>query len=89
MDPEPQMILQSLKQLAQIEPRREAAERALAHARKRIPSPAAEPPSPMLISTPRKSFFRRKNMLPRMAAIILGGAALIAVVVALTSLDGQ
>jgi outer membrane lipoprotein-sorting protein len=80
-------ILRRLNRLSQIEPNDEAARRALANVRERLVGSGAEPARPLL-SKPTRSFLRSRTMYPRVAAVVLACAAIIAILVVLNSSGG-
>jgi outer membrane lipoprotein-sorting protein len=89
MDPNEPFILHKLRQLARLNPRNEAAERALARAKSQLSAIPAEPVKPSSASLRKKPWFRSKPMISRIATLVIGGAAVIAVVLALNIHDGS
>jgi outer membrane lipoprotein-sorting protein len=88
MDPKEQFILRRLRQLARLNPCDEATERALAHARSQLAVVPAEPAKSFSISPGKKPWIRSKHMVYRIATLVLGGAAVIAVVLVLNIHEG-
>jgi outer membrane lipoprotein-sorting protein len=88
MSLKPKTILRQLKQLSQIEPKSEALERALANARAQLAGLAAEP-ARTLPSNRKGSSFRSKHMFPRIAALVLASAVLVALLVVFILPSGQ
>jgi hypothetical protein len=89
MDPKQQIILWRLQQIARINPRGEATDRALAHAREKLSELVVEPAKPWRTSTQQKPFFWSKLMIPRIAGLVLGGFAVIGVILLLMLPIGQ
>jgi outer membrane lipoprotein-sorting protein len=81
-------ILRQLKQLSQIEPSDEAAERALAHARAKLASSVAEP-ARSLPSKRKNSFPRSRIMYSRIVALVLACAAFFALIVVFSASGGH
>ncbi|MBN2578000.1 MAG: hypothetical protein JXB10_03335 [Pirellulales bacterium] len=84
MAPERRMIFQRLRQMARIEPSREATDRAVAHARARLIGLADEPAQRSSYSVTQTAWNRRKRMFSRFTAIVAGSAALVALIIVLS-----
>ena len=88
MNLKPKTILRQLNRLSQIEPKNEAAQRALANARATLAGLAAEPARP-LPSDRTLSFLRSRQMFTRVAAVVLACAAIVAIMVVFSSPGGH
>jgi outer membrane lipoprotein-sorting protein/protocatechuate 3,4-dioxygenase beta subunit len=88
MDPKPKTILRQLKQLSQIAPTNEAAERALAGARATLSSLAAKP-VPARLSDRKDLSLRSKPMFSHAAKLALIGVVLVAILAAYTLTGGR
>ncbi len=87
MNLKPKTILRQLNQLSQIEPKNEAVERALVNARAKLASLTAKPARPIPFNR-KFSFLRSRSMFPRVAALVLASAAIVAIHVVLNSSGG-
>ena len=88
MNLKPKMILRLFDQLSRIESTNESVERALANARAKLAGLAAEPARP-LPSKRNYSFLRGKRMFPKVAALVLACAAVVAIFVVFSSPGGN